>query len=88
MVSNNNYHKGHKKTYQITHRYETPLEDLDLDEPLARWERETKLISEIVQFGNELGRSPTMLDLLCRFHRLEIDSVSDMLNWLYPWVSV
>jgi hypothetical protein len=40
MVSNNNYHKIHKKPYRITSpvidRCETPLEDLDLDEPGAR----------------------------------------------------
>jgi hypothetical protein len=61
---------------------ETPLEDLDLEELRARWERDTKIISEIVQLENELGRPLTMLDLLCRFDEWEIDCVSGMLRWL------
>jgi hypothetical protein len=88
MASNNNYHKGHKKRYQITrHRslpigsYETPLEDLDLEECRAKWERDTKIISEIVQFDNELARSPTMLDLLCRFDKWEN-------AWANTWRSI
>jgi hypothetical protein len=79
MVCNNNYHKGHKKPYQIT---SAPLGDLDLEELRARWERDTKIISQIVQLENELGRPLTILDLLCRFEKWEIDCVSGMLRWL------
>ena len=53
-----------------------------IQKSLDRWQRETCIIRNIIQFENELGRPLTMLDLLCRFDRLEIDCVSDMLRWL------
>jgi hypothetical protein len=79
MVCNNNYHKGHKKPYQITSE---SLGGLDLEELRARWERDTKIISRIVQLENELGRPLTMLDLFCRFDKWDLDSVSYALHWL------
>jgi hypothetical protein len=59
---------------------QTSLEDLD--EPGARWRRDTRIIQKIVLLENELGRPLTMLDLLCRFDKRELDSVSDILHWL------
>jgi hypothetical protein len=79
MFSNNNSHRRHKKPYQIT---SAPLDDLDLEELRARWERDTKIISEIVQLENKLGWPLTIPDLLCRFDKWEIDCVSGMLRWL------
>jgi hypothetical protein len=73
MFSNNNSHRRHKKPYQIT---SAPLGDLDLKELRSRWERDTKIISEIVQLENELGRPMTIPDLVCRFDKWEIDCVS------------
>jgi hypothetical protein len=75
---NNNYHKDHKKPYQITN---APL-DLELEEFRAKWEHETQLISEIVQLENELGRPLTMPDLYFRFDRYDLYSVSYALPWL------
>lgn len=53
-----------------------------------RWHRDTCLIRDIVQLGKELGRPPTILDLLCKFDRRELDSVSDILHWLDVKVDV
>jgi hypothetical protein len=47
-----------------------------------------RLIRDIVQLGKELGRPPTILDLLCKFDRRELDSVSDILHWLDVKVDV
>jgi hypothetical protein len=89
MVFNNNYHKDHKKPYRITRprslvidRWETSLEDLeDLDEPGARWRRDTKLISEIVQLENNLGRELTLSDVYQKFGS-RIDAINDVLPFL------
>lgn len=53
-----------------------------LQESHRRWYKDTDVISRIVQLGKELGHQPTTLDLLCRFERAEIASVSDLLPWL------
>jgi hypothetical protein len=73
MVSNNNYHQ---KPYRITRhkslvmdRWETPLEDLE--EPGARRRRDTKLISEIIQLENELGRELCLSDVYQKFGSIE-----------------
>lgn len=89
MVFNNNYHKDHKKPYRITRhkslvsdRSETPLEDLE--EPGARWRRDTKLISEIVQLENNLGRELTLSDVYQKFGS-RIDAINDVLSFLVKW---
>jgi hypothetical protein len=48
----------------------------------SRWRRDVCIIQKIVLLENELGRPLTMLDLLCRLDRREIDSVSDIVYWL------
>jgi hypothetical protein len=65
---------------EMTPLVQTSLEDLD--EPGARWRRDTRTIQKIVLLENELGRPLTMLDLLRRSDRRELDSVSDILHWL------
>jgi len=54
-----------------------------LQESHRRWENENDVISRIIQLEKELGYSPTLLDLYCRFERAEIDAISDYLSWLY-----
>jgi hypothetical protein len=46
------------------------------------WCRDVRLICDIVQLGKEVGRPLAIVDLLCRFDRWEIESVSDILHWL------
>jgi hypothetical protein len=60
-------------------RWKTPLEDLE--EPGARWRRDTKLISEIVQLENELGRELCLADVYQKFGP-RIDAISDVLPFL------
>ena len=48
----------------------------------SKWARDTHLIHKIILLEKELGPSLTLLDLLCRFDRRELDSVSDSLHWL------
>jgi hypothetical protein len=57
---------------EMTPVVQTSLEDLD--EPGARWRRDTRTIQK-----NELGRPLAMLDW---FDGRELDSVSDILHWL------
>jgi hypothetical protein len=88
MVSNNNYYKNYKKPCRNYTRYksrvigpwETPLEE-DLEEPGARWRRDTKLISEIVHLENELGRELCLSDVYQKFGS-RIDAINDMLPFL------
>jgi hypothetical protein len=90
MVSSNNYHKDHKKPYRIYTRHkglvvdhwETPLEDLE--EPGPRWRRGTKLISEIVQLENELGRELCLSDVYQKFGS-RLDAINDILPCLVRW---
>ena len=42
-------------------------------------------VSQIIQLEQELGGvQPTLLDLLCRFSKSELDAVWDQIIWLYP----
>jgi hypothetical protein len=54
---------------------------LDLEEPGARWSRDKKLISEIVQLENELGRELCLADVYQKFGS-RIDAISDLLPFL------
>ena len=90
MVSSNNYHKDDKKPYRIYTRHkglvvdhwETPLEDLE--EPRPRLRRGTKLISEIVQLENELGRELCLSDVYQKFGS-RLDAINDILPCLVRW---
>jgi hypothetical protein len=44
---------------------------------------ETDILSRVVQLENELGHEPSLLDILCRFNRAEIQPIWDSLVWLY-----
>jgi hypothetical protein len=57
-------------------------EEIQIPRGSSRWARDVRIIHKIVQLEKELGWPLTMLDLLCRFDRREIDSVSDILYWL------
>ena len=57
----------------------TPSEDLE--EPGARWRRDTQLIREIVQLENDLGRELTESDVYQEFGS-RIDAISDLLSFL------
>jgi hypothetical protein len=91
MDSNNNYDKDRKKLYRIIRRRslvidrrETPLEDLD--KPRTRWRRDTKLICEIVQLENELGRELCLSDVYQKFGP-RLDAIDDVLSFLVKWES-
>lgn len=46
-------------------------------------QNETEILSQIIQYEQKIGRQPTMLDLLCRFPREELEAVWQDLLWLY-----
>ena len=56
----------------------------ELQESRLRWQEEENLISRVVLLENELQHPPTLLDLLCRFSRSEIDLLRarGLLSWL------
>jgi hypothetical protein len=56
----------------------------DLDEPGARWRRDTKLISEIIQLEHDLGRELTESDVYQKFGS-RIDAINDVLPFLVKW---
>jgi hypothetical protein len=47
-------------------------------------QNETDILSRVIRLEIELGHEPTLLDLLCRFNRVEIQAVWDSLVCLYP----
>jgi hypothetical protein len=49
-----------------------------------RWQKETYILSRVIQLERELGCEPGLLDILCRLTRAEIRAVWDQLIWLYP----
>jgi hypothetical protein len=61
---------------------QTPSEDLD--EPGARWRRDTKLISEIIQLEHNLRRELTESDVYQKFGS-RIDAINDVLPSLVKW---
>jgi hypothetical protein len=58
------------------------VEEVQKPSGRSKWARDTRLIHKIILLEKELGPSLTHLDLLCRFDRRELDSVSDILHWL------
>ena len=56
----------------------------DLDEPGARWRRDTKLISEIIQSEHDLGRELTESHVYQKFGS-RIDAINDVLPFLVKW---
>ena len=67
---------------EMTAVVQTPSEDLD--EPAARWRRDTKLISEIIQLEHNLRRELTKSDVYQKFGS-RIDAISDLLPFLVKW---
>ena len=61
---------------------QTPSEDLD--EPGARWRRDTQLIREIVQLENDLGRELRLSDVYQKFGS-RIAAINDVLPFLAKW---
>jgi hypothetical protein len=61
---------------------QTPSEDLE--EPGARWRKDTKLISEIIQLEHNLRRELTKSDVCHKFGS-RIDAISDLLPFLVKW---
>lgn len=58
------------------------VEEIQIPRGRSRWTRDVRLIRKIVLLEKELGPPLTLLDLLCRFDRRELDSVSYILHWL------
>lgn len=51
----------------------------ELEESHQRWQDEAEIISAIHQLGKDLGHTPTMLDCLCKFDRVRLAAISDLL---------
>jgi hypothetical protein len=51
---------------------------------LLERQNEKDILSRVVRLEIEFDHEPTLLDLLCRFNRAEIQAVWDSLVWLYP----
>ncbi len=49
-----------------------------------KFQNETEILSRVIQYEQELGCQPGLLDLALRFSHEELDAVWDSLVWLYP----
>lgn len=61
---------------------QTPSEDLE--EPGTRWIRDVKLVREIIQLENALGRELRLFDIYRKFGS-RIAAINDLLPFLVKW---
>ena len=87
------FHKAKKAVYKVAERAKAVSKkrfsrnrsrNQELKEFRRRWQKETDILSRVIQLEQELGREPELNDLLGKFNRSEIDAVWDSLLWLYP----
>ena len=75
-------HVNAKREQNQLNKQSHSVEEVQKPSGRSKWARDTRLIRKIILLEKELGPSLTLLDLLCRFDRRELDSVNDILHWL------